>query len=97
MKEIIMKDLAGEFAENKDTARKIRLEILAPTLEEGNELALDFSGVTSATQSFVHALLSNLIRSYGGDVFELILFRNCSENVRLIIEMVADYMEESLK
>ena len=97
MIEIDMEELTGEFAENKDIARKIRLEMIGPEIKKGNEVALDFEGVSSMTQSFAHALLSELIRTYGGEIFDVIVFKNCSESVRMVIEMVADYMEESMK
>lgn len=96
MKEIMMKDLVGTFAEDKDKAREIRLNNISPSIKEGEEVILDFEGITSATQSFIHALISELIRTYGSEIFDILIFKNCSENVKKIIEMVADYMAESL-
>ncbi len=96
MKVIMMKDLVGTFAEDKDKAREIRLNTISPSVKDGEELILDFDGITSATQSFIHALISELIRTYGSEIFDIVLFKNCSENVRKVIEMVADYMAESI-
>lgn len=95
MKEIKMEPLVGSFAENKDKAREIRLEHIIPEILGGNQIILDFEGVDLATQSFIHALISDPIRNYGSDVLERILFRNCSDEVRKVIEMVVEYMQES--
>jgi hypothetical protein len=83
----------GTFAENKDVARDIRLNIIIPLLESGNNLVLDFAKVESITQSFCHALISDLMRNYGVDVLDRISFANCSITVSKIIEIVVDYMQ----
>lgn len=93
MKAIKIFKFAGEFAENKDVARKIRIDLITPTLKMGDEIVLDFGKVGSTTQSFIHALLSELIREYGPDVLEKIAFKNCNENVKGIINIVVDYMQ----
>ena len=96
MKIISIFEFAGEFAENKDEARRIRQELITPVLKElTGEVILDFSGVQATTQSFIHALISSLIREYGGDVLERISFRNCNETVKKIVGIVVDYMQES--
>lgn len=66
-----------------------------PALKLNKEVVLDFSDVTGATQSFVHAVISDVIRQYGDDVFDHIVFRNCSSVVREVITTVTDYMQES--
>jgi len=55
---------AGIFAENKDLARKIRMEEIVPALDNGQEVILDFENIDSATQSYIHALISDLIRRF---------------------------------
>lgn len=84
----------GPFAENKDAARAARLEQIVPALDRGEEVVLDFGGIESATQSFVHALISDLFRRYGADVLDRLVFKNCTENVKKIISIVVDYMQE---
>lgn len=86
--------LVGNFAENKDTARELRLEKIIPALEKEQEVTLDFSGVNSATQSFIHALISDLIRKYGSPVLDRVFFKSCNENVKQIINVVVEYMQE---
>lgn len=96
MTEINIHDLAGSFAENKDIARQIRIKQLTPALDGGEgSIVVDFKNVTGATQSFVHALISELIRKYDSDVFTRVYFKNCNASVEQIINIVADYMEES--
>lgn len=56
---------------------------------------LNFEGVDSATQSFVHALISDVIRKYSVEIIDRISFKNCSTTIRKIIEIVIDYMQES--
>lgn len=91
---IKMFPLTGDFAENKDVAREIRVEQIMPALERGQVVILNFHNVTGTTQSFVHALISELIRQYSDDVFDRVLFKNCVPAVVQIVNIVADYMEE---
>lgn len=94
MKTIQLLPLVGEFAENKDIARDIRINKILPYLENNEKVILDFSGIRSATQSFIHALISDLIRKYDTDLFDLLLFKECSPTIQEIIRIVCDYMLE---
>ena len=94
MIEIKLLPIVGSFAENKDLARDIRLNKIIHALEGKQEITLDFDGINSATQSFIHALISDLIRKYGIDVLDKIYFKNCNETVTKIINIVVDYMQE---
>lgn len=94
MKTIEIRARAGAFAENKDVARDLRLNELIPALENKEEIVLDFSGVDASTQSFVHALISDLLRKYGPSVLDRIQFKSCNETVRKIVAIVVDYMQE---
>jgi hypothetical protein len=84
---------AGSFAENKDLARQIRLEQILPALRENKKVILDFSGVSSTTQSFVHALISELIRDFGPSVLDRIVFKACNDTVRKLVSIVIEYMQ----
>lgn len=94
MKEIKLFPLVGAFAENKDIARDIRIKKIIPQLEKGQEITLNFEKIDSATQSFVHALISDLIRKYGNRILDRIYFKHCNETVQKIINIVVDYMQE---
>lgn len=96
MKTVYIKDRAGVFAENKDIASEIRENLLLPTLRDNEEVTLDFEGVEGATQSFIHAMISQALREFGSEVLDHIVFKNCNESIRGIVEIVADYMQESV-
>lgn len=93
MKTIHIFERVGAFAEDKDIARKMRLEQIISLLENKEEVVLDFQGVEGATQSFIHALISELIREFGSEVLERISFKNCNDNLRKIIDIVVEYMQ----
>lgn len=93
MKIIKLLPKTGVFAEDKDIARDIRIKYITPLLERNEEITLDFEGVESTTQSFVHALISELIRSFGSGILDNIYFKNCNRSVQEIINIVVDYMQ----
>lgn len=92
---ISIKKYAGTFAENKDVAREIRIKKIMPRMERNQRIILDFSDVTGATQSFVHALISDAIRQYGDRALDKISFKNCGPIVKEVITTVTEYMQES--
>lgn len=92
---IHINERAGTFAENKDIARQIRVDFITPALTAGDEVCLDFEGVTGATQSFIHALLSEILRQKGAIVLDNIVFKGCNGPTRQIIQIVTDYMQQS--
>ncbi|MFH1683065.1 MAG: STAS-like domain-containing protein [Candidatus Woesearchaeota archaeon] len=96
MIEIKLFSKVGNFAENKDIAKEIRVGRIVPALEKDQEVVLDFAGVDAMTQSFAHALISELIRKYGAEVLDMISFKNCTETVKKIITIVVDYMTDDL-
>jgi hypothetical protein len=97
MKKIInMQKVAGDFAENKDIAKKLRIEKIMPALSKGDEVILDFDGVSGATQSFIHALISDPIRKLKHVVFDNLAYKNANNDIREIISIVYRYMQESL-
>lgn len=95
MMRVKIKEEASSFAENKDKARTIRKEYINKALENNEEITIDFEGVEGATQSFIHALISQPIRDRGAAALEMIIFENCNDSIKKIIEIVADYMQES--
>ncbi len=91
---IKMREKVGSFAENKDVARRIRVEEIIPALNKSEEVVLDFEGVDSATQSFIHALISEIIRIFGVEVLDKIYFKNCNPIVKGIVNIVIEYMQD---
>ncbi|NTU67147.1 MAG: STAS-like domain-containing protein [Candidatus Moranbacteria bacterium] len=97
MKEIIkMREHIGDFAENKDVAKKLRIEKIMPALSNHNDVILDFKGVSGATQSFIHALISDPIRKLQDVAFNNLFYKNTNDDIREIISIVYRYMQESL-
>ena len=94
MKNISIFEKAGPFAENKDIARTIRIEEIMPALEIGGDIVIDFDHVGAATQSFIHALISDVLRRFGSGVLDRIVFKSCNDTVRKIVAIVVDYMQE---
>jgi hypothetical protein len=85
----------GSFAENKDLAKKIRLTKIVPALNENEKVVLDFEEIDGTTQSFIHALISDLVRKYGNDVLDRVYFKSCSKVVQKIINIVVGYIQEA--
>lgn len=93
---IKIRKLVGDFAENKDVAKNVRVTEIMPTLAGGDTVVLDFSGVSGTTQSFIHALISEPIRRFRDVALEKIHYKNCSDVVKEVIKTVSEYMQESL-
>lgn len=94
---IKIKKLAGDFAENKDIAKDIRINTLLPALEKEEGITFDFDGVSGATQSFIHALVSDALRKYPDVVYDKVFFKNTNEDIQKIITIVYRYMQESMQ
>ncbi len=95
-KTIAMRKLIGDFAENKDIAKRLRIDEIMPELSKKHEVILDFKGVNGATQSFIHALVSDPIREFRNVAFDNLAYKNVSGDIREIISIVYRYMQESL-
>ena len=93
---VAMMKYVGNFAENKDRAKEIRIETIMPALSRGEEVELDFSGISGTTQSFIHALISDPIREFGDLAYENIVYSHANTNIRKVISIVYRYMQESL-
>ena len=93
IQEIKVKIDAGAkgFAEDKDAAKQLRRQIIMPALAEEKKVILDFSSVTSSTQSFVHALVGEPLQKRGEGVLEQIEFRSCAPQIKSLVQLVVDY------
>ncbi len=89
--------VTGDFAEDKDAAARVRKTKIVPALKRRERVVLDFTGVSLATQSFIHALISDVLRSYGQPVLQSIEFKGCVTGIRGIIETVVQYSLEALE
>jgi STAS-like domain of unknown function (DUF4325) len=79
------------FAEDKDGAKLLRRQVIMPALAVGKKVILDFSAVTSSTQSFVHALVGEPLQKIGEAVLEEIEFRSCAPQIKSLVQLVVDY------
>lgn len=94
-KVIRVEKYTGTFSGDKDAAASMRDRELLPALNSGRSVTLDFSNVELATQSFIHALLASLMRA-SPEKLEMVEFKNCSESVRALIEIVISYTQDDL-
>ncbi len=92
--EINLFESVGAFAENKDIARGIRINSIIPALEKNERVILNFNKIESTTQSFIHALISDIIRVKGIEILDKIFFKNCNGKIKKIIKIVVEYMQE---
>jgi len=91
--EIKILDIFGKFAEDKDLAREIRINKIAPAIKNKEDVILNFSGVESTTQSFIHSLISQVIRNNGEKILEKVYFKGCNSSIKKIISIVVEYMQ----
>ena len=96
MKKINIFEKVGAFAENKDVGRDIRIREILPALKKGEEVALDFKKVETATQSFVHSLISDVLRTYKDEALDRVVFKSCNDTVKKMIGIVVDYMQDAM-
>jgi hypothetical protein len=92
---IKIRERTGDFAEDKDAAADIRENVLRPAVAAGKRTTLDFNGVSLVTQSFVHALVADVLRNSGEPGLKLLLFKGCSPSIRGIIGTVVQYSLET--
>jgi hypothetical protein len=95
MKTISILHSVGEFAEDKDSAAKLRKDQILPALADAKTIELDFTGVTLTTQSFIHALISEALRIHGEKALSQMSFKGCVPAVRDIVETVVQYVLEA--
>jgi uncharacterized protein DUF4325 len=79
------------FAEDKDAAKELRKDVILPALLENKTVVLDFSNVTSSTQSFVHALIGEPLQKFGEAVLGRMEFHACAPQIKTLVELVVDY------
>ncbi len=82
---------ANGFAEDKDSAKELRKEVIMPSLLANKTVILNFCGVTSSTQSFIHALIAEPLQKMGEGVLRRLEFRSCAPQVKNLVELVVDY------
>jgi len=80
------------FAEDKDEAKRIRVANILPIFaKKGDSIILDFIDIKYSTQSFIHALLGEVLQRYRESALEKIEFKNCAPQVKSLVRLVVDY------
>ena len=88
-------ECCGAFAENKDLAKKLRETVIKPNIDAANgRIVIDFIGVDTSTQSFIHALISEVLQRHGVGVLKKLEFKNCNKSIKSIISTVVNYSLE---
>lgn len=93
-KTINIYECCGSFAENKDSAKNLRETLIKPRIESAKGVVMDFAGVDTSTQSFIHALISDVLQKHGVEVLKKLEFRNCNKSIKSIIATVVNYSLE---
>jgi hypothetical protein len=89
--EVKVQDTVKGFAEDKDAAKRLRTYTIIPALSANKMVIINFSGVPSSTQAFVHALVGEALQKFGEVVLDRLEFRSCAPQVKSLIELVVDY------
>lgn len=79
------------IAEEKEVARLLRENVIKPALRSGEAVEIDFASAQIVTQSFIHALIAEPICRFGEKALDLLVFKNCSEQVMQIVRTVIEY------
>ena len=88
-------DYSDTFAENKDVAKELREKYIFPSyLNSTEEIILNFDDIDSASQSFIHALISDLLQKHGEVVLDRIVFEKCNAAVKSLVATVINYSLE---
>jgi hypothetical protein len=77
------------FVEDNQAAIRVREGDIRTRIERGEGVLLDFKDVRAPTQSFVHALLSEIFKIPGS--LARLSFVNCTPSAREVLKAVAAY------
>lgn len=89
----VVQHTKAHFLGSRFRARELREELEA-LLIKTDEVALDFTGMVSATQSFIDELLGVLILKHGPDIVQRFVFKGCTDDIKEIINFVVSTRTE---
>ena len=81
------------FLGSRFRARELREEV-EQLLAQADEVVLDFTGMKSATQSFIDELVGVLVLEHGPDVIQRLVFKGCAEDIKEILSFVVSSRSE---
>ncbi len=93
---LIAERTKDHFLGSRFRARELREE-LETMLSHADEIVLDFSGMISATQSFIDELIGVLILNHGSAIVDRLVFKGCSADIKEIIGFVVSTRSEDFK
>jgi hypothetical protein len=73
----------------RTAAAPLRQQVEAVLRTTHGDICLDFDGIT-VTQGYMDELLGALILRYGPSVLERVAFKACSDDVKAVIQFVAN-------
>lgn len=83
----ILEHTQAQFLGSRFRARELR-EQVEKLLARADELVLDFTGMKSATQSFIDELVGVLVLQHGPDIVQKLVFKGCSDDIKEILSFV---------
>ncbi len=92
----ILEHTKAQFLGSRFRARELREE-LEQLLGRADEVVLDFTGMKSATQSFVDELVGVLILKHGPDIIQRLVFKGCAEDIKEIIGFIVSSRTDDFK
>jgi len=73
----------------RTAAVPLRSQVESALQNTSGDICLDFTGLT-VTQGYMDELLGVLILRYGPSVLQRVAFKSCSEDVKAVIQFVAN-------
>ncbi len=73
----------------RTAAKPLRQQVESELQSTQGDICLDFEGIT-VTQGYMDELLGVLILRYGPSVLERVAFKACSDDVKAVIQFVAN-------
>lgn len=88
---IAIRPTVGQLAEDKDSARRVRDELLLPEIRAKRAVCIDLREPRVVTHTFVHALLYEVVGEAGEDSARLIHVYAKERQIKDIVRMVSRY------
>ena len=73
----------------RESAVPLRQQVERALMNSAGDICLDFEGIT-VTQGYMDELLGVLILRHGLSVLERVAFKSCSDDVKAVIQFVAN-------
>ena len=92
---IHIRNYFGQYAEDKDHAKRFRDRHIIPNVESGKKIVFDFADVVAAPHSFLSALFATPITIIGLHAYKKIKIINAEPEIRETIDFIFDENTES--